>query len=122
MTTKIISLFFLSAFVLQPENLLYFNPQDESKIMISDFGLSKMESSGDVMSTACGTPGYVGELVSLSWPSTAGNVIFFIITTKEVTIYLFVVFWKQLEKKNISEGNINQLLSLSLQNNCCYTS
>lgn len=45
---------------LQPENLLYFNPQDESKIMISDFGLSKMEGSGDVMSTACGTPGYVG--------------------------------------------------------------
>lgn len=29
--------------------------------MISDFGLSKMEGSGDVMSTACGTPGYVGE-------------------------------------------------------------
>jgi calcium/calmodulin-dependent protein kinase I len=45
----------------QPENLLYFNPQDESKIMISDFGLSKMEGSGDVMSTACGTPGYVGK-------------------------------------------------------------
>lgn len=28
--------------------------------MISDFGLSKMEEHG-VMSTACGTPGYVGE-------------------------------------------------------------
>lgn len=28
--------------------------------MITDFGLSKMEQSG-VMSTACGTPGYVGE-------------------------------------------------------------
>ncbi|MEQ2201778.1 Calcium/calmodulin-dependent protein kinase type 1D, partial [Xenoophorus captivus] len=49
-----------------PENLLYFNPQDESKIMISDFGLSKMEGSGDVMSTACGTPGYVGKSVGLS--------------------------------------------------------
>ncbi|MBN3316299.1 KCC1D kinase, partial [Atractosteus spatula] len=44
---------------LKPENLLYFNPADESKIMISDFGLSKMEGTGDVMSTACGTPGYV---------------------------------------------------------------
>lgn len=33
--------------------------QDEdSKIMISDFGLSKTEDSG-VMATACGTPGYV---------------------------------------------------------------
>lgn len=30
--------------------------------MISDFGLSKMEGTGNVMSTACGTPGYVGEL------------------------------------------------------------
>jgi len=28
--------------------------------MISDFGLSKIEDSGSVMSTACGTPGYVG--------------------------------------------------------------
>lgn len=46
----------------QPENLLYFSPHDESKIMISDFGLSKMEGAGDVMATACGTPGYVGEL------------------------------------------------------------
>lgn len=45
--------------------MLYFNPQDVSKIMISDFGLSKMEGSGDVMSTACGTPGYVGELISI---------------------------------------------------------
>lgn len=35
-------------------------PEENSKIMITDFGLSKMEQSG-VMSTACGTPGYVGE-------------------------------------------------------------
>lgn len=28
--------------------------------MISDFGLSKMEDTGSVLSTACGTPGYVG--------------------------------------------------------------
>ncbi|CAF93853.1 unnamed protein product, partial [Tetraodon nigroviridis] len=44
---------------LKAKNLLYFNSQDESKIMISDFGLSKMEGAGNVMSTACGTPGYV---------------------------------------------------------------
>lgn len=32
--------------------------------MISDFGLSKMEgAANDTMSTACGTPGYVGEVV-----------------------------------------------------------
>ncbi|XP_008314382.2 LOW QUALITY PROTEIN: calcium/calmodulin-dependent protein kinase type 1D [Cynoglossus semilaevis] len=53
---------------LKPENLLYFNSQDESKIMISDFGLSKMEVSGDVMSTACGTPGYVAPEVLAQKP------------------------------------------------------
>lgn len=49
-----------SVFSLQPENLLYYSPDENSKIMISDFGLSKMEDHG-IMSTACGTPGYVGE-------------------------------------------------------------
>ena len=44
----------------QPENLLYYSPAEDSKIMISDFGLSKTEDSG-VMATACGTPGYVGK-------------------------------------------------------------
>lgn len=48
------------ALLPQPENLLYLTPEENSKIMITDFGLSKMEQSG-VMSTACGTPGYVGE-------------------------------------------------------------
>ncbi|KAI2649474.1 Calcium/calmodulin-dependent protein kinase type 1G [Labeo rohita] len=43
---------------LKPENLLYYSPDENSKIMISDFGLSKMEDNG-IMSTACGTPGYV---------------------------------------------------------------
>ncbi|XP_062975532.1 calcium/calmodulin-dependent protein kinase type 1G [Elgaria multicarinata webbii] len=43
---------------LKPENLLYLTPEEDAKIMITDFGLSKMEQNG-VMSTACGTPGYV---------------------------------------------------------------
>ncbi|KAK0399437.1 hypothetical protein QR680_003048 [Steinernema hermaphroditum] len=43
---------------LKPENLLYFDRAEDSKIMLSDFGLSKTEESG-VMATACGTPGYV---------------------------------------------------------------
>lgn len=46
---------------LKPENLLYYSQDESSKIMISDFGLSKIEGSGSVMSTACGTPGYVGK-------------------------------------------------------------
>lgn len=43
---------------LKPENLLYYSQHPDSKIMISDFGLSKMEDSG-IMATACGTPGLV---------------------------------------------------------------
>lgn len=54
---------------LQPENLLYYSLDEDSKIMISDFGLSKIEGCGSVMSTACGTPGYVGE--RLLWAATA---------------------------------------------------
>lgn len=40
---------------------MYYNPDEDSKIMISDFGLSKIEGSGSIMATACGTPGYVGK-------------------------------------------------------------
>ncbi|CAN8001081.1 unnamed protein product [Ixodes hexagonus] len=52
---------------LKPENLLYYCPEEESKIMISDFGLSKMEDSG-IMATACGTPGYVAPEVLAQKP------------------------------------------------------
>ncbi|KAH8373751.1 hypothetical protein KR009_009398 [Drosophila setifemur] len=52
---------------LKPENLLYYSPDDDSKIMISDFGLSKMEDSG-IMATACGTPGYVAPEVLAQKP------------------------------------------------------
>uniref|UniRef100_A0A8C4NMX4 Calcium/calmodulin-dependent protein kinase 1Da n=1 Tax=Eptatretus burgeri TaxID=7764 RepID=A0A8C4NMX4_EPTBU len=44
---------------LKPENLLYYSQDKDSKIMLSDFGLSKIQPTGDLMSTACGTPGYV---------------------------------------------------------------
>lgn len=46
---------------LKPENLLYYSRADDSKIMISDFGLSKMleDDDSDQLGTACGTPGYV---------------------------------------------------------------
>ncbi|XP_023158780.1 calcium/calmodulin-dependent protein kinase type 1 isoform X2 [Ceratitis capitata] len=52
---------------LKPENLLYYSADDGSKIMISDFGLSKMEDSG-IMATACGTPGYVAPEVLAQKP------------------------------------------------------
>ncbi|KAG9353268.1 hypothetical protein JZ751_017844 [Albula glossodonta] len=51
-----------------PENLLYYSMDEDSKIMISDFGLSKIEGSGSVMSTACGTPGYVAPEVLAQKP------------------------------------------------------
>ncbi|KAK0153268.1 Calcium/calmodulin-dependent protein kinase type 1 [Merluccius polli] len=53
---------------LKPENLLYYSMDEDSKIMISDFGLSKIEASGSVMSTACGTPGYVAPEVLAQKP------------------------------------------------------
>ncbi|XP_050414132.1 calcium/calmodulin-dependent protein kinase type 1 isoform X1 [Patella vulgata] len=52
---------------LKPENLLYYSADPDSKIMISDFGLSKMEDSG-IMATACGTPGYVAPEVLAQKP------------------------------------------------------
>uniref|UniRef100_A0A4W5QZL8 Calcium/calmodulin-dependent protein kinase IGb n=1 Tax=Hucho hucho TaxID=62062 RepID=A0A4W5QZL8_9TELE len=52
---------------LKPENLLYYSQDENSKIMISDFGLSKMEDNG-VMSTACGTSGYVAPEVLAQKP------------------------------------------------------
>uniref|UniRef100_A0A665W8M0 Calcium/calmodulin-dependent protein kinase type 1-like n=1 Tax=Echeneis naucrates TaxID=173247 RepID=A0A665W8M0_ECHNA len=53
---------------LKPENLLYYSMDEDSKIMISDFGLSKIEDSASVMSTACGTPGYVAPEVLAQKP------------------------------------------------------
>ncbi|KAK7145125.1 hypothetical protein R3I94_011278 [Phoxinus phoxinus] len=53
---------------LKPENLLYYSIEEDSNIMISDFGLSKIEDSGSVMSTACGTPGYVAPEVLAQKP------------------------------------------------------
>lgn len=52
---------------LKPENLLYYSQDEDSKIMISDFGLSKMVDNG-IMSTACGTPGYVAPEVLAQKP------------------------------------------------------
>ena len=43
---------------LKPENLLYYSPDEDSKIMLTDFGLAKIDDN-DQLATACGTPGYV---------------------------------------------------------------
>ncbi|XP_039249814.1 calcium/calmodulin-dependent protein kinase type 1-like [Styela clava] len=53
---------------LKPENLLYATANEDSKIMLSDFGLSKTVVEGKTLKTACGTPGYVAPEVLLQQP------------------------------------------------------
>ncbi|KAJ3124446.1 hypothetical protein HK098_001120 [Nowakowskiella sp. JEL0407] len=50
---------------LKPENLLLSDRTPMAKIMIGDFGLSKIFDDDEVMRTACGTPGYVAPEVLL---------------------------------------------------------
>ena len=49
---------------LKPENLLYSSKDAGAIIKISDFGLAKFMND-EVMTTQCGTPGYVGKLQDL---------------------------------------------------------
>jgi calcium/calmodulin-dependent protein kinase I len=46
---------------LKPENLLFRTPAENSELLIADFGLSKIidEESFHVLTTTCGTPGYM---------------------------------------------------------------
>lgn len=43
---------------LKPENLLYKSMADDSKLLVADFGLSRVIEPEVQMSTVCGTPGY----------------------------------------------------------------
>eukprot|EP00117_Sycon_ciliatum_P014602 scpid66984/ scgid14795/ Calcium/calmodulin-dependent protein kinase type 1D; CaM kinase I delta; CaM kinase ID; CaMKI-like protein kinase len=52
---------------LKPENLLFFDKAEDSKIMITDFGLSRMDEEM-IMSSACGTPGYVAPEILMQLP------------------------------------------------------
>ncbi|KAG0085171.1 hypothetical protein BGZ92_009203, partial [Podila epicladia] len=45
---------------LKPENLLFADKSENPRLMITDFGLSKvLTGQNEVLMTACGTPGYV---------------------------------------------------------------
>jgi len=44
---------------LKPENILYSSREKDAVIKVADFGLARMINNGDIMKTACGTPGYV---------------------------------------------------------------
>jgi len=50
---------------LKPENLLCSGNDDNEIVKIADFGLSKVQSDEDLLSTSCGTPGYVAPEVLL---------------------------------------------------------
>jgi calcium/calmodulin-dependent protein kinase I len=45
---------------MQPENILFRTKNMDSDITIADFGLSKLVNDNHLLSTACGTPNYVG--------------------------------------------------------------
>lgn len=55
---------------LKPENLLYLSTDVNSNIKITDFGLAKHKAEGQkqMMTTACGTPGYVAPEVLKNEP------------------------------------------------------
>jgi serine/threonine protein kinase len=51
---------------LKPENLLCSTTTDSGyspfRVIIADFGLSKIFNNGEALETSCGTPDYVGNL------------------------------------------------------------
>lgn len=56
---------------LKPENLLYYHPGHESKIMITDFGLSATRKGPECyMRTTCGTPEYIAPEILSRKPYT----------------------------------------------------
>jgi calcium/calmodulin-dependent protein kinase I len=44
---------------LKPENILYENAEDTSRLKLADFGLATLLKPNQLMTVACGTPGYV---------------------------------------------------------------
>lgn len=44
---------------IKPENILYESPAASASVKLSDFGLSKVLDTKQMMQTCCGTPGYV---------------------------------------------------------------
>lgn len=44
---------------LKPENLLYSSMEPGALLKVSDFGLAKYMNNEEMMTTQCGTPGYI---------------------------------------------------------------
>lgn len=113
------SLISISFAPLQPENLLYYSMDEDSKIMISDFGLSKIEGAGSVMSTACGTPGYVGKAFisrvsrSLLTPPSLFHVSSALAVSADIPS-LFRALWEALSSTTESIASVSEVLSTCL--------
>ena len=54
---------------LKPENLLFYHPGNDSKILVTDFGFSKLKvNDPSPLTTWCGTPEYIGPEVLTKVP------------------------------------------------------
>ena len=67
--------------------LFFFSSSDDSKIMITDFGLAK-DDDNEVQQTACGTPGYVGKIFTSGIRFTAEYVLYSWLTLIRPSIFI----------------------------------
>ena len=51
--------YYLLPLDLKPENILYESPDENANLKLADFGLATLLRPNQLMTVACGTPGYV---------------------------------------------------------------
>lgn len=75
---------------LKPENLLYYHPGADSKLMITDFGLSGCSKEG-FMNTACGTPEYIAPEVLAKQPYTCQVRIVLLLLICDIIVVIVII-------------------------------
>ena len=55
---------------LKPENVLFYKPGNNSRVIVTDFGLAKQFTSGSVLHTYCGTVQYLSPEITRNNPYT----------------------------------------------------
>lgn len=76
---------------LKPENLLFRTPEDNADLLIADFGLSRImdEERFHVLTTTCGTPGYMApEIFKKTGHGKPVYVTFFLVLSLWLPTYL----------------------------------